>query len=76
MKNITFSAKADAIDQAREVAKQKHTTLNEMFRQWLEEINERQSPDGDVADRLGALWKRINYLCVGKKLSRDEMNER
>ena len=75
MKNITFSAREEAIEQARKVAEQKHRTLNELFREWLDDIN-RQVNEGNVSNRLKALWDQTNYLKVGKKLSRDEMNER
>lgn len=37
MKNITLSADADLIEQARERARREHTTLNAQFRLWLEE---------------------------------------
>jgi hypothetical protein len=30
----------------------------------------------DHAAKLHALWGKTNYLRVGRKLSRDEMNER
>lgn len=76
MKNITLSAKEDAIEGARKIAAQKHSTLNAMFREWLEDVNGRQTTDENVASQLEALWKQTNYLRVGKHLSRDEMNER
>lgn len=75
MKNITFSAREEIIEQARKIAAQKHITLNEMFREWLDDINH-QAKDEDISSKLETLWKRTNYLRVGKKLSRDEMNER
>ncbi|HSW97113.1 MAG TPA: hypothetical protein VLF89_04785 [Candidatus Saccharimonadales bacterium] len=75
MRNITFSAQEEAIEQARRVATQRHTTLNNLFREWLEDIN-RQVNDVGLSSKLETLWKRTNYLKVGGKLSRDEMNER
>lgn len=75
MKNITFSAKEEAIDKARKAAAKQHRTLNELFREWLENISH-ETGDEEVSDRLYALWKTSNYLCVGKKLSRDDLNER
>ncbi|HVC36333.1 MAG TPA: hypothetical protein VNE40_02730 [Candidatus Dormibacteraeota bacterium] len=76
MKNITLSANEEAIETARKVASQNHSTLNEMFREWLIDVNKKQAVDEDVASKLEALWKRTNYLRVGKKLSREEMHER
>lgn len=75
MKNITLSAQEDAIERAREVAARRHRTLNEMFREWLEDINS-QSQNNDVSSKLESLWEQTSYLRVGKKLSRDEVNER
>ena len=37
MKNITFRADADLIDRARQIARDRQTSLNAIFRQWLEE---------------------------------------
>jgi hypothetical protein len=76
MKNITLSAKEDSIDKARRVAANRHSTLNEMFREWLEDVNKENSDDRNVAKKLGSLWERTSYLKVGKKISREEMHER
>jgi hypothetical protein len=35
MRNITLSADERLIEEAREKARQEHTTLNEQFRRWL-----------------------------------------
>lgn len=75
MKNITFSAKEETIEKARKVAARQHRTLNELFREWLDTINS-ETADGSTSSNLNDLWKQTNYLRVGKKLSRDEMNER
>lgn len=76
MKNVTFSAKEELIEQARHVAAEQHSTLNEMFREWLENVAKRRSQNEDVASKFDALWQQTGYLHVGKKLSREEMNER
>lgn len=76
MKNITFSAAEETIEEARKVASRRHSTLNEMFREWLEGISKEHPRDEDTADKLDTLWKQTGYLRVGKKLTRDEMNER
>ena len=75
MKNITFSAQEDAIERARQVAAKKQRTLNELFRDWLAELDV-QAEENTVIDKLETLWEDTNYLRVGKKLSREEMNER
>ncbi len=76
MKNITLSAQEESIEKARKVAARHHSTLNAMFREWLEMISSNQVQDGDAATKLNGLWQRTSYLKVGKKLSRDEMNHR
>lgn len=75
MKNITFSAQGEIIEKARQVAMQNNLTLNEMFRDWLASVAH-ESHAIDSTKRLTNLWERTSYLQVGKKLSRDEMNQR
>ena len=73
MKNITLSAHEHVIDAARQRATAEHTTLNEQFRLWLAEYARKQ-------DQLRRFDEAINdlrgQLKVGRKLTRDEMNER
>jgi hypothetical protein len=75
MKNITFSAQEDAIQRARQVAAKKNRTLNELFRDWLDNLDSETQENNEI-EKLDALWADTNYLRVGKKLSREEMNER
>ncbi len=75
MKNITLSAQDDLIDKARRIASNRNSSLNIMFREWLEGLNNSQTHNTQE-DKLKDLWKRTNYARVGKKLSREEMNER
>lgn len=75
MKNITFSAKEEAIEKARITARKKQRTLNDLFREWLDSVSF-QDRDEDSSIKLKSLWSQTNYLRVGKKLTRDEMNER
>jgi len=73
MKNITLSADEDLIEAARARARAEHTTLNAEFRRWLEQYSGR-------ADRVAAhraLMEQLDYIDLkGRKLTRDEMNER
>jgi hypothetical protein len=73
MKNITLSADEALIEAARERARAEHTTLNEQFRRWLADYahtRERmQRYDKVMATLRGS-------LKVGRKLTRDQMNER
>jgi hypothetical protein len=73
MKNITLSADEKLIEAARERARAEHTTLNEQFRRWLADYARHQERmqryDQVIADLRGK-------VRLGRKLTRDEMNER
>ena len=73
MKNITLSADDRLIAAARERARAEKTTLNEQFRRWLASY-------ADAAGRLQRYDELMPTLRdsvkVGRKLSREEMNER
>lgn len=73
MKNIILSADETLIEAARDRARAEHTTLNEQFRRWLAEYaqtRERIQRNDEVMATLRGKLK------VGRKLTRDEMNER
>lgn len=72
MKNITLSAEADVIESARECARQRKSTLNGLFREWLAELVEQR----DSERRLSELELRIGYARSGGKFTREEMNAR
>ncbi len=72
MKNITFSADERLVEQARDVARSRNSTLNQLFREWLAEIVGQQERE----KRLGELEFRIGYANAGGKFSREEMNVR
>jgi len=72
MRNVTFSADEDLIDQARHVAQQERKTLNDAFREWLAQYASSRS---DVA-RFDELMRRMKPLRAGRRFTREEMNER
>jgi hypothetical protein len=72
MKNITLSADDKLIEEARKQAAQQHTTLNNLFRDWLIQITARKQ----AISEYDALMKRLTYVKPGRKFTRDEMNER
>lgn len=72
MKNITLSADASLIEQARLIAKAQHKTLNTAFREWLEQFT---AQAGNVQE-YDALMRRLQHVKAGRRFSRDEMNER
>ncbi len=73
MKNITLSADERLIEAARERARREHTTLNAEFRRWLVQYARRRERAEDYRKVMDELRGNVR---VGKKLSRDEMNER
>lgn len=73
MKNITLSADEALIEAARTRARAENSTLNEQFRRWLTTYAQREQR----AERFDALMAGMRgAVTVGRKLSRDEMNER
>lgn len=73
MKNITFSADERLIEAARQRARDQNTTLNEEFRRWLENYTEADERLKRMDDTMREL---AGKLRVGRKLTREEMNER
>jgi uncharacterized protein HemY len=73
MKNVTLSADDHIIEQARQVAKEKNTTLNQAFREWLKGFTKRES----AVSAIGDVYARLSYVdSGGGKYTREEMNER
>ena len=73
MKNITLSADEHLIDRARQTAHSERRTLNDAFREWLEQYTSRGG-DVEAYDRL--MEKLRGNVVAGRKFTRDEMNER
>ena len=74
MKNVTLSAKEDLIERGRRVAAERHTTLNALFREWLESLDEREVRELEYRETMRRLSERVKV--GGRKFSREEMNER
>jgi hypothetical protein len=72
MRNITLSAEDELIDRARLVASQRHTTLNEAFREWLQQF---AASKGD-AEAFDNVMERLKHVNAGRHFTRDELNER
>ena len=73
MKNITLSADEALIEAARRRAAAERTTLNAQFRLWLADYVGRERQ----AARAAAVMRELRgKLRVGRKFTRDEMNER
>jgi hypothetical protein len=72
MKNVTFSADEALIEQARAEARAQKTTLNALFREWLEDIAQRDAR----RERVDAVFEEMARYNAGNKFTREEMNER
>ncbi len=73
MKNITLSADEALIEAARARARAEQTTLNEQFRRWLADYAQSRAR----MDRYESVMSELRgKLKVGRKLSREAMNER
>lgn len=73
MKNITLSADESLIEAARQRARSDHTTLNEAFRVWLAAYAHQRERLQRYDEVMATLRGTVK---VGRKLSRDERNER
>ncbi len=73
IKNITFTADEGLIEAAREQSRADHTTLNEQYRQWLQQYaRKRQAARAaEVMDRLGR-----HVASGGRVATLDALNER
>lgn len=74
MKNITLSAREEAIQKGREVARNRRTTLNGLFRDWLEQLDEGTLREQAYRQQMERMQGRVR---VGRhKFTREQMNER
>jgi hypothetical protein len=72
MKNITLSADEQLIEQAREEARRRKTSLNALFREWLAEIAARD----ERKRQIDKLMEEMGQYNIGGPYSREEMNQR
>lgn len=77
LKNITLSADEALIREARRQAALQNTTLNALFREWLEQYTGKDETAGkEAARRYDELMQRLSHVNAGRKFTREEMNER
>jgi hypothetical protein len=72
MKNITLSADARTIELAREEARKRKTTLNALFREWIEDLAARETRRSSIK----GLFEQMKDFDSGGPFTRDQMNER
>ncbi|HEY7334614.1 MAG TPA: hypothetical protein VH639_07000 [Bryobacteraceae bacterium] len=71
-KNITFSADDELIERARARANEQKTSLNIVFRHWLE----RYAASDSLEDGYRRLMKEMKSVDAGRKFTREELNSR
>lgn len=72
MKNITFSADEQTIELAREEARRRKASLNQLFREWLEDLAARDQR----REKISALMEEMKACNAGGPFTREQMNER
>jgi hypothetical protein len=78
LKNITLSADEIHIQEARRLAALENTTLNQLFRDWLDAyITQRHAGTRQMmAARYDEWMRQLEHVNAGRKFTREEMNER
>lgn len=71
-KNVTLSADAVLLGQARKRAKAEGKTLNVLFREWLTRYTTQPGVEEDYA----AFMRDMKHIKVERKFTREEMSER
>ena len=71
MKNIRLRAEERLIEQARQVARSQHKTLNTVFREWLIQLTSQTE-----GTQVESLMEGLRHVQAGRHFSRDEMNQR
>ena len=72
MKNVTFRIQEDSLNKAREKATKEKRSLNKLINQWIKNYTVTKDETFDVRKYLG----RIKGVKIGRKFTREEMNER
>jgi hypothetical protein len=76
LKNITLSAEEAAITKARDYARSRNTTLNFLFREWLDHCAQQHNSGADNAAAFRAMMRRLDHVKSHGPYTRDDMNER
>jgi len=71
MKNITFSADERSIELARDEAHRRSTTLNQLFRDWLNDLAARD----ERRAKISTLMEEMKAYNSSGPFTREQMNE-
>jgi len=73
---LTLAIEEDLLREARAVAAQRRTSLNEMVRQFLKDVVSQESRRLAALERIQPLLDRPSVHLGGPRPSRDELHER
>lgn len=74
--NVTLVVEEDLLREARAVAAQRHTSINEMVRQFLRDMVSQESRRLAAFERIQPLLDRPSVHLGSPRPSRDELHER
>ncbi len=72
LKNITLSADESVIKKAREKAQNNKTSLNNLFREWMNKYIMKEN----AAENYDQLMKSLHSVHSGRRFTREELHER
>lgn len=73
--NVTLSVDAEILTRARELASRRGTSLNQLVRDYLQELASDLSPD-EILVELNSLWSASKADSGGKRWKREDLHER
>jgi hypothetical protein len=73
--NVTLSVDDEVVARARDLASRRGTSLNQMIRDYLEELASDLSPD-EILTELNTLWNAHAGDSGGQRWTREELHER
>jgi hypothetical protein len=74
--NVTLVVEEDLLREARAVAAQRRTSINEMVRQFLKDVVSQEGRRLAALERIQPLLERPSVHLGGPRPSRDELHER
>ena len=72
--NITLSVDEQVVTEARRIASAQGTSLNQIIRDYLNQLTQRDDPGRTIAE-LDSLWSESAFRSSGN-WTRDELHER
>jgi hypothetical protein len=73
--NVTLSIDDDVVARARELASRRGTSVNQLIRDYLEEISSEMTAD-EILVELEQLWRTSSGDSAGRSWTREELHER